>query len=192
MTSPDSSSIENSTTAHDGSPMASTFPHMLRGLRTGIGTDVHAFADSNDPRPMWIGCLEWPGENGLVGHSDADVVAHSCADAMFSAAAIGDLGTHFGTSEPRWAGASGEAILKETRRLVEESGCVILSVSVQLIGPRPRIGSRRHEVERQLSSIIGCPVAFSATTTDGLGFPGHHEGLAAIASALVWKDPHRQ
>ena len=75
--------------------------------RTGIGLDVHAFAPADEPRPLWLGGLHWEGERGLAGHSDGDPVAHAAADALFSAAGIGDLGTHFGTDRPEFAGASG-------------------------------------------------------------------------------------
>lgn len=79
--------------------------------RIGTGTDVHAFADPADGRELWVAGLHWPGENGLAGHSDADVVAHAAADAIFSATGLGDLGSNFGTSAPEWAGASGAALL---------------------------------------------------------------------------------
>ena len=75
--------------------------------RTGIGTDVHAFAPLDEPRDLWLAGLHWPGERGLAGHSDADVAAHAAADALFSASGLGDLGSNFGTSAPEWAGASG-------------------------------------------------------------------------------------
>lgn len=159
----------------------STFPE----LRTGIGTDVHAFATPDSGRPMWLACLEWPGEVGLEGHSDADVVAHACCDALFAAAGLGDLGTHFGTSRPEWAGASGEALLQETLRIVSENGWRILSISVQVLGNRPRIGSRRLEAQARLEEIIGAPVNFGASTTDHLGFAGRGEGLMGIATALL-------
>lgn len=79
--------------------------------RTGIGVDVHAYAPENDPQPLWLGGLFWAGERGLAGHSDGDCVAHAAADALFSACGIGDLGTHFGTDRPEFAGASGVKLL---------------------------------------------------------------------------------
>lgn len=148
----------------------------------GIGVDVHAFEEG---RELWIGGLHWPGEIGLAGHSDADVVAHAACNALFSAAGLGDLGAQFGTSDPEWAGASGLTLLGETARRVREAGFEIGNVSVQLVGLRPRIGKRRAEAEQVLSEAAGAPVRLAAATTDGLGFTGKGEGVAGIATALV-------
>lgn len=151
-------------------------------LRTGIGVDVHAWGESG---PLWLAGVEWPDERALAGHSDGDVAAHACCDALFSAAGLGDLGSQYGVSAPEWAGAAGAALLAETATRVRAAGWAIENVAVQVVGPRPRLGSRRAEAEAALSQALGAPVSVSATTTDGLGFTGRGEGLAAIATALL-------
>lgn len=153
-----------------------------RSLRTGVGVDVHAF---DATQPLHLGLLHFEGEAGLAGHSDGDAVAHAIVDALLSAAGLGDIGSVFGTDDPRFSGAAGEVFLEATLDELTRVGAQVVNVAVQVVGNRPRLSRRRTEMESRLMEVVGAPVSVSATTTDGLGFTGRGEGVTALATALV-------
>lgn len=155
-------------------------------IRTGIGTDTHRFTDDLD-KPLYLGTVLWPGERGLDGHSDGDAISHAIVDALLSAAGLGDIGSNFGVDRPEFAGANGQVFLAGAIALLAEHQFSVKNVAVQLIGNRPRVGPHRARVEKALTEILGVPVSVGATTTDGLGFLGNSEGVAAVATALIAK-----
>ena len=167
-------------------PITSPEAHLAsvpRLPRVGVGTDVHAFGGEGS---LWLAGLEWPGEPALSGHSDGDTVAHAIVDALLSAAGLGDIGMHFGADQPQYAGAHADVFLSRTVALLGAAGWRVGNVAVQVQANRPRLAARRAEAEAALSSALGgAPVSLSATTTDGLGFTGRNEGVAAFATALV-------
>lgn len=152
-------------------------------IRVGVGTDAHGYGGVGN---LWLAGMEWPGEPALSGHSDGDAVAHAIVDALLGASGLGDIGEHFGTSHPEYAGAHGDVFLMRTREILAEAGYTIGNVSVQLQANRPRFSARRAQAQAALSAALGgAPVSITATTTDGLGFIGRGEGVSVTAVALV-------
>ena len=161
---------------------AETLGHTEARLATGIGVDVHAY----DPdSALWLGGVLWPGEMGLAGHSDGDALTHALCDALLSAAGLGDIGGWFGTSDPRAAGAHADYFVPQTVQAVTEAGYEVVNVAVQVVAVHPKLSTRREEIQRVLSALVGAPVTVAGTTSDGLGFTGRAEGVTAIATALL-------
>ncbi|UQZ87955.1 hypothetical protein C4J81_01470 [Deltaproteobacteria bacterium Smac51] len=153
-------------------------------IRMGQGYDVHRLVEG---RPLFLGCVEIPHDKGLLGHSDADVMAHALVDALLGAAALGDIGFHF-PEDPQWSGASGASLLAGAMAKVRSAGFELVNADVTLIGERPKIGPFRDKMKAAVAAALNVPPAainIKATTTEGLGFTGTGEGLAAMAVASV-------
>jgi 2-C-methyl-D-erythritol 4-phosphate cytidylyltransferase/2-C-methyl-D-erythritol 2,4-cyclodiphosphate synthase len=157
----------------------------LGDVRTGNGFDVHAFCDGDH---VWLNGIQVPHDRGLSGHSDADVGLHALTDAILGALGDGDIGAHFPPSEPRWKGASSDMFLHHAVSRVAARGGAVAHLDVTLLCEAPRIGPHREAMRARIAEIAGIAVervAVKATTTEGLGFTGRHEGMAAIATATI-------
>jgi len=149
--------------------------------RTGLGFDVHAFAGDG---PLMLGGIAVPHSRGLAGHSDADVVLHAITDALLGAAGLGDIGEHFPPSDPQWKGASSDLFLAHAAALIRERGGVIDHVDCTVIAEEPKVGAHRLAMRERIAAILQTgmdQVSIKATTTEGLGFTGRREGIAAQA-----------
>lgn len=157
----------------------------LGDIRTGTGFDVHKFHPGDH---VWLCGLKIPHDQGLEGHSDADVGLHALTDAILGALCAGDIGQHFPPSDPRWKGADSAQFLRHAADLVAEKGGVIAHVDVTLICERPKIGPHREAMGTRIAEILALDparVSVKATTTEGLGFTGRREGIAAQAAATI-------
>jgi 2-C-methyl-D-erythritol 2,4-cyclodiphosphate synthase len=154
-------------------------------VRVGIGVDAHAFAEGV---PLVLGGVGIPSPRGLAGHSDGDVLAHALIDALLGAAGLADIGALFPASDPRWRGASSLDLLARAYADVRAAGFELVNADVVLVGEEPRLAPHRLEMRARLADALGvdhASIAVRATTTDGLGFTGRREGLAAQAVALL-------
>ena len=151
----------------------------------GMGIDAHAFSDEAS---LVLGGVDFPGERGLAGHSDGDVVAHALVDALLGAAGLGDIGELFPSGDPQWLDASSMRLLQRSYEVVKGAGYELVNADCVLIGEEPRIAPQREAMRARLAGALGVApdaVSVRATTTDRLGFAGRGEGLAAQAVALL-------
>ena len=153
-------------------------------VRVGQGFDVHAFSDAPD-RVLVLGGVVFEGEPGLVGHSDADVIAHACADALLGAAGLGDIGQHFPDTDPTWAGADSIGLLSEVAGRVRAAGWEPGNVDCAVVCERPKLAPRRDAMQDRLTDAVGAPVTVKGNRAEGLGALGRAEGIACFAVAVV-------
>lgn len=157
----------------------------MSDLRVGLGMDAHAFSDD---APLVLAGVDFPGEPGLAGHSDGDVIVHAVIDALLGAAGRGDIGELFPSEDPQWLDASSMRLLQRAYEVVKGDGFELVNADCVLIGERPRIAPVRDAMRARLAGALGVTpeqVAVRATTTDRLGFTGRGEGLAAQAVVLL-------
>ena len=154
-------------------------------MRVGIGYDSHRFAEG---RRLILGGVEIPHTHGLSGHSDADAIAHAVTDAMLGAAALGDIGTHFPPSDPAHEGADSIQLLRQANELLEGQGYQVINIDVTVICEAPKIGAHTMAMRQTLAGALGIGVkhiSIKGKTNEGMGWIGHGEGLAVIATALI-------
>jgi 2-C-methyl-D-erythritol 2,4-cyclodiphosphate synthase len=161
-------------------------------MRVGIGVDMHAYVTGAvDPaaRPLVLGGVRFEGEPGLEGHSDADVVAHACADALLGAAGLGDIGEHFPDTDPRFAGADSLVLLAESARMVRDAGWEPANLDCSVVLDTPRLAPHRDEMQARLSKAVGAPVTVKGKRPERIGALGRGEGIMALAVALLHPGP---
>ncbi|HEY3175577.1 MAG TPA: 2-C-methyl-D-erythritol 2,4-cyclodiphosphate synthase [Candidatus Polarisedimenticolia bacterium] len=157
-------------------------------FRVGLGHDVHAFAPAGSSRPLVLGGVEIPGEPGLAGHSDADVLTHSVCDAVLGALGLGDLGRHFPDSDPRWKGVSSLHLLEKVTILMQERGYRLINLDAVVIAESPKIAPHSVAMKRKIAAALAATeseVNIKGTSPEGLGSLGRKEGIAAETIALI-------
>ncbi len=159
-------------------------------LRVGNGFDIHRFADDGDDTPLILGGVHFGGEQGLAGHSDGDVIAHVCAEALLGAAALGDLGQLFPDTDPVHAGADSMGILADVVGRLHSAGWAVVNIDCSVICEKPRLAPHREAMQSALTAVVGAPVTVKGRRAEGIGGLGRGEGIAATATALIrWGDP---
>ncbi len=153
-------------------------------VRVGQGFDVHPFSDDR-ARPLVLGGVTFEGERGLVGHSDADVIAHAVTDALLGAAGLGDIGQHFPDTDPALAGADSIGLLRQAVADVRAAGWEPGNVDCSVVLESPKLAPRRDDIQRTLSDAVGAPVSVKGKRAEGLGALGRGEGVACFAVAIV-------
>jgi len=176
--------LEKLTTGADFERAEALLASRLMG-RTGMGYDVHRFGGDG---PIMMGGVQIPHPRGLAGHSDADVVLHAITDALLGAVGLGDIGEHFPPADPQWRGASSDRFLDHAASLVRSRGGIIDHVDCTVICEEPKVGPHRSAMRERIAEILCLAVSqvsIKATTTEGLGFAGRREGIAAHAVASI-------
>ena len=157
-------------------------------IRVGQGFDVHRFSD--DPgRVLVLAGQLFPGERGLEGHSDADVIAHACADALLGAANLGDIGMHFPDTDPRWIGADSLALLRHVVELLAADEWMAVNIDCAVVCERPKLAPMRDAMQAALATVVGAPVSVKGNRAEQLGALGRSEGIACFATALIRRLP---
>lgn len=158
-------------------------------IRVGQGFDIHRFAEEPvEGRVLILGGVSFPGERVLVGHSDADVIAHAAGDALLGAAGLGDIGQHYPDTDPAWKGANSLRILRDVALKVRDAGWRIGNVDCSVVCEQPKIAPVRDEMVRLLSEAAGAPVSVKGRRAESLGALGRGEGIACFASAVIIKE----
>ena len=153
-------------------------------MRVGQGFDIHRFSD--DPgRPLVLGGVVFPGAPGLVGHSDADVIAHACADALLGALGLGDIGSWFPDTDVTYAGADSVELLRTVVDQVHRAGWHVANIDCSVVAEEPKLAPRRDEMQARLTAVVGAPVTVKGRRAEGMGALGRREGIACWAVALV-------
>ena len=159
---------------------------MTFSVRVGQGFDIHRFVDASvSDRKLILGGVEFVGERGLVGHSDADVVAHSAAEALLGAAGLGDIGQHFPDSDPKWKNFNSILLLQKVAQMVRDAGFEIGNVDCSVVCEQPKLAPHRDAMQQRLSSAVGASGTVKGRRAEGLGALGRNEGIACWSVAVV-------